>query len=101
MNPALMICSLPNSLFTKEGRDLYKIIVSRNMMAAPSTKPINGERIIGLMSLGQRPVSHRSAAQPPAGEATAAPHNPPTSAWLELEGRPHHHVSRFQMMALP
>src|SRR5256885_14169178 len=31
--------------------------------------------------------------------ASAAPHSPPTSAWLELEGRPNHQVSRFQAIA--
>ena len=28
-----------------------------------------------------------------------APHSPPISAWLELDGRPSHHVSRFQAIA--
>src|ERR1043166_8677797 len=31
--------------------------------------------------------------------ASADPHSPPIKAWLELEGRPNHQVSRFQMMA--
>ena len=31
--------------------------------------------------------------------AIAAPTSPPTSVWEELEGRPHHHVRRFQKMA--
>src|SRR5690606_35296599 len=31
--------------------------------------------------------------------ATAAPTSPPTRVWDELEGRPHHHVRRFQIMA--
>ena len=32
-------------------------------------------------------------------EAMAAPQSPPTRAWLELDGRPNHQVTRFQMMA--
>src|SRR5262245_49322883 len=35
---------------------------------------------------------------PPEAER-AAPQRPPINAWLELEGRPNHHVIRFQMMA--
>jgi len=31
--------------------------------------------------------------------ASAAPQRPPTSAWEELEGKPSHHVSKFQAMA--
>jgi hypothetical protein len=31
--------------------------------------------------------------------ATAAPTNPPTSVWDELDGRPYHHVRRFQDIA--
>src|SRR5437763_573640 len=31
--------------------------------------------------------------------ASAEPHKPPISAWLELEGSPNHQVSRFQIMA--
>src|SRR4030095_16144013 len=30
--------------------------------------------------------------------ATAPPHRPPMSAWLELDGRPKYQVMRFQMM---
>jgi len=32
--------------------------------------------------------------------AIAAPTKPPTRVWEELDGRPHHQVNRFQMMAL-
>jgi hypothetical protein len=31
--------------------------------------------------------------------AIAAPTNPPTRVWEELEGSPHHHVKRFQVIA--
>src|SRR5438552_2248003 len=31
--------------------------------------------------------------------ASAEPHKPPISAWLELEGSPNHQVSRFQIIA--
>src|SRR5204863_9152556 len=32
-------------------------------------------------------------------DASADPQRPPISAWLELDGRPSHHVKRFQMIA--
>src|SRR5689334_1348231 len=31
--------------------------------------------------------------------ASAAPHKPPTSAWLDDDGRPHHQVIRFHTTA--
>src|SRR6185436_4519360 len=39
---------------------------------------------------------HFIAAQLPCADASAAPHRPPTSAWLELLGNPKYHVKRFQ-----
>ncbi len=54
---------------------------------------------MGATTFGSRPVFHFSTDQSPRAEATAAPHRPPISAWLELDGRPIHHVTRFQMMA--
>ncbi len=65
----------------------------------PITKPTTGEISIGLTSFGQSPVLHLSASHPAEEVATAAPQSPPTSAWLELDGRPNHQVNRFQMMA--
>ncbi len=56
MNAALTICSRPKTLLTKDGRFLRRISVRRPMMIAPRTKPISGDRIIGLMSLGHRPM---------------------------------------------
>jgi hypothetical protein len=36
---------------------------------------------------------------PTPASTTAAPTSPPTRAWLELDGRPHHQVARFQATA--
>ena len=70
--------------------------------------PITGEVIMGRTTLGQRPPCLPAAStvcqwrtdQWPPLVAMAAPHSPPMSAWLELEGRPSHQVKMFQMMAL-
>ena len=37
--------------------------------------------------------------QLPPAVAMAAPHNPPMSAWLELDGNPRYQVIRFQVIA--
>ena len=71
-------------------------------------KPIKGEMTMGTMTLGITPLpSHQCA--PPCIQITeakllpeaamAAPTNAPTSAWLELDGRPHHQVMRFHTVA--
>jgi hypothetical protein len=36
---------------------------------------------------------------PTPASTTAAPTSPPTRAWLELDGSPRHHVTRFQATA--
>ena len=82
-------------------------IVRINIRRAPPKKPIRGEVIIGSTTLGQSPVAaplasvaaQRSTFQFPSAEASAAPHRPPMSAWLELDGKPSHHVARFHTMA--
>ena len=79
----------------------------RNIRNAPPKKPSSGEVIIGSTTLGHRPaaaplasvVAQISTCQLSLAEASAAPHRPPMSAWLELEGRPIHQVTRFQTMA--
>ena len=44
-------------------------------------------------------ADHLITDQSLAAEAKAAPQSPPISAWLELDGSPSHHVSRFQTIA--
>ena len=73
--------------------------VSSAMKIAPSAKPSTGEISIGTTSFGQSPVLHCKTLQSMFVDASAAPQSPPTSAWLELDGRPSHQVSRFQTIA--
>src|SRR5512138_3300742 len=79
------------------------------MTMKPRSKPASGEVTIGTMTFQSRPLpSHQCCAlgwdhtmtlQLLSDAASAAPHRPPISAWLELEGRPNHQVMRFQMIA--
>src|SRR5512144_2342681 len=75
----------------------------------PRISPAMGEVIIGTITFHHSPFpSHQCCLSGSAqmstrqllwAAASAAPHSPPMSAWLELEGRPNHHVSKFQAMA--
>ena len=78
------------------------------MMPNPTIMPQAGERNIGPTTLGHSPsvlwvagfkTDHLITDQSLAAEAKVAPQSPPISAWLELEGRPSHHVNRFQAIA--
>src|SRR5258708_26198783 len=79
------------------------------MMMKPSTNPINGDVNIGTMTFHKSPppiyqctalgCAQIITSQLLCAAASADPHNPPINAWLELDGRPNHHVNRFQMMA--
>src|SRR6187551_2478713 len=105
MSAALASWSLPKTPFTTRGVSLWMNINSRNISNAPPKKPTTGEVNIGSTTLGHRPVAaplasvadQTSTDQLPFAVASAAPHKPPISAWLELEGRPSHQVIRFQM----
>src|SRR5207253_1557386 len=63
--------------------------------------------IIGSTTFGQRPaaaplasvIDQMSTPQLPLAVASAAPQSPPINAWLELDGRPSHHVRRPHAMA--
>src|ERR1700712_5168573 len=57
--------------------------------------PITGARKIKAMVL--KTGSELIALNPP--KATAAPANPPISAWEEEEGMPNHQVNKFQKIA--
>src|SRR6185437_10793669 len=75
----------------------------------PRISPARGDVTIGTMTFHHRPPpSHQCLLSGTAQTmtfqlsceaASAAPHKAPMSAWLELDGMPHHQVSRFQMMA--
>src|SRR5436305_8049367 len=69
------------------------------MTAPPRTNPATGDVIIGTTTFGHRPACHFSTDQLPCAVASAAPHKPPISAWLELEGNPPHQVVMFQANA--
>src|SRR6266513_4506457 len=44
-------------------------------------------------------LAQTTALRSPCAAAMAAPHKPPTNAWLELEGSPTYQVSRFHRIA--
>src|SRR5258705_11088824 len=91
--------------FTVHGRARRKASNKRPIIRNPTRMPVSGAAIIGMITLGHNPVHSCLAGSntfqwiadhlPPA-EANAAPHKPPMSAWLELDGRPIHQVRRFQ-----
>src|SRR5215468_2721706 len=78
-------------------------------MQNPRRKPARGDVTIGRMTFQSSPFpwtqcsrfgcDQMMACQFPFEAAKAEPHKPPINAWLELEGRPNHQVSRFQRMA--
>ena len=64
--------------------------------AAAMKSPANGAISEGISTLSFSP-SQLTTLQPAA--ATLEPRTPPISAWLELDGRPRYHVTRFQVIA--
>ena len=99
---------MPKIRLTIRGVTLRRMTVRRNISVAPPTKPISGEATIGSTIFGQSPLlapwlsvtDQCSTLQSPRAVPRAAPHSPPTSEWLELDGSPSHHVNSPQMMAL-
>ena len=67
-------------------------VISANATASPA----NGAISDGFSTFVQSP-SHWTTSHPAA--ITADPMMPPISAWLELDGRPRYHVTRFQVIA--
>src|SRR5205807_5459536 len=96
---ALTNCNLPKVDWMKCGEKDRSKSSSNAIRIPPRRKPAIGELNIGTMTFGTRPVFHFKTDQSLPGVASAAPHRPPMSAWLELEGKPSHHVSKFQMIA--
>ena len=108
IHDALNNWSRPNTILVRCGLQFRSSTMSSAMKANPRRMPQAGERNIGPTTLGHSPSSlcvvgfnadHRITDQSLPAEANVAPQSPPISAWLELEGRPSHHVSRFQAMA--
>ena len=64
--------------------------------AAAMASPANGAISEGISTLSFSP-SQLTTLQPAA--AMLEPRMPPISAWLELDGRPRYHVTRFQVIA--
>src|ERR1035437_3462067 len=98
----------PNTRLTRGGLQFRSSTISRAMMPNPTTMPQAGERNIGPTTLGHSPsrpwvagfrTDYLITDHSLAAEARVAPQRPPISAWLELEGRPSHHVNRFQAIA--
>src|SRR5688572_14532568 len=118
MYAALAICALPNTALTQRGREIraiqppapfiaLMIAMRLPISSRPRVKPAIGELIIGNTTFHSRPlfllqsptVSDQISASKLLSEAaSAAPHRPPTSAWLDEDGSPNHQVIRFQTM---
>ena len=107
INEALTNCSRPKTTFTRCGRQFRSRANNSPITTKPSIRPKTGETIMGRTTLGHRPSGcplestpdHLITAKLPAAVASVAPHRPPISAWLELEGSPNHQVNRFQTIA--
>src|SRR5579884_2684073 len=76
----------------------------------PPMNPMIGDATIGTITFQKMPSyfhhgafatgrAQMSADHCPPAEASVAPHRPPISACDELDGRPNHHVIRFQTIA--
>src|ERR1035441_8697133 len=98
----------PNTILTMCGLQLRSSTINRAMRPKPTTIPQAGERNIGPTTLGHSPsvlwvagfkTDHLITDHSLPAVANVAPQRPPISAWLELEGRPSHHVNRFQAIA--
>ena len=77
-----------------ERRRMSQVIAS--ISAAARKSPANGAISEGISTLSFSPP-HLTTSKPAA--AIAEPSTPPISAWLELDGRPRYHVTRFQVIA--
>src|SRR5450756_2975467 len=80
------------------------------MTRKPPTNPTNGDVIIGTTTFQRMPLPCHQCSLPGTDQimtdqllpaaARHAPHNPPTSACDELEGRPNHQVRRLHTICL-
>src|SRR6185437_1341968 len=112
-------CALPNSALTngvrpKRRRKPVRFASQPNnanrppITRKPRMKPAIGEVTIGTTTFGITPLPCHQCAPPrlqmiaskcPPVAAIAAPHRPPTSACEDDDGKPSHHVIRFQIVA--
>src|SRR5215472_5652904 len=109
MPPALKIWATPKNRLTGAGRAFRSMKYRKAMKQNPSTKPASGEVTMGTMTFQSNPLpshqcwllgcDHKITFQLFPAAANAAPQRPPIKAWLELEGKPSHHVSKFQIIA--
>src|SRR5262249_8825285 len=107
--PALNFWAQPKNQFTRVGRAFWNTRYRTAITMNPSTKPAIGDVTMGTITFHNSPLpSHQCSllgcdqmitCQLPPDAASAEPHNPPISAWLELEGSPNHQVIKFQMIA--
>src|SRR6266487_2250619 len=93
IHAALKICSLPKSDCTKWGVKRCSVTSNKNISSPPKIKPANGDVTMGTITFGHTPAFHFMTDQLPRAAASAAPQSPPISEWLELEGKPNHHVA--------
>src|SRR2546426_9610417 len=111
MYAELSNCSFPKTRATVKGRQPRKMKYNTPITTNAMIKPRIGDTIIGKTTLYKIPppshqclpaegaLAHTIALKSPCAAAKAAPHKPPTSAWLELDGSPTYQVSRFQRIA--
>src|SRR5215831_3444803 len=79
------------------------------MTVNPSSSPAMGDVTIGTITFQRRPLPSQKCCLLGSDQmitcqllfdaASAEPQRPPISAWLELDGNPNHHVTRFQTIA--
>src|ERR1035437_7522847 len=118
MYPADTNCSLPNTPLTLRGFMRPAMPYSNVIRIKPTISPRMGELTIGMTTLYNNPP-HACSGSPgfgcdqisavhtlrpasagdPRAAPSGAPHNPPINACEELDGRPNHQVTRFQMVA--
>src|SRR6185369_4259486 len=89
-------CNRRDATRTVPGRKLRAIQVRPTIMKNATMKPKVGESTSGTSTFCTS-ACHLNADTPAC--ATTAPPSPPISACDELDGMPHHQVSKFQMQA--
>src|SRR5581483_3139191 len=89
-------CSRRNTQLTRAGERRRITHRTTTTTANPSATPRKGATSEGSSTFTRSPC-HCTTSQPE--WATADPIMPPTSAWLELEGRPRYQVTRFHVIA--
>src|SRR5688572_18131775 len=111
---------MPKNAFTQRGRArrasgpparniAAMIRYSSPRISTPSRKPKNGEVTIGRKTFHSRPLFEAQPSPPSFDQISApqllcaaeraAPHRPPINACDDEDGRPRHHVIRFQTIA--